>query len=169
LSFELSYIEPLFGFDPKMSHIAVCDSDDARTVLSEMGRTLPETNRLIAIYIPLGVAPGYGYNSQAGRVVGAVRLLPMPTGRSIYDYYHHDELDPERRKRWPTGWPCETVYAPPADQCLYLRTVIDTVYGAGRFQPYASRFQYGPFRLEPQVAAMLLRHFEGIGPIRPRS
>lgn len=93
---------------------------------------------------------------QAGRVVGAVRLLPMPSDRTIADYFYHD-LDGSLR--WPVGWPCEAIYAPPVEECVYLRTVIDLLYGPRSFAPYAKRFQNGPFRLESKVAAKLMEYF----------
>jgi hypothetical protein len=45
-----------------------------------------------------------------GKVVGAVKLLPMPTGRNVRDYYSDDLANGKRR--WPVGWPGEVVLYP---------------------------------------------------------
>src|SRR3974377_1668492 len=97
--FYLRYIEPLYGFDPNtMDHIAVGDNATARTMLLRMGQELPGTDRLIEIYIPESTDDAYQPGLQAGRVVGAVRLPPMPPNRTITDYFHRD-LDGSLR--WP--------------------------------------------------------------------
>ena len=161
--FDLRYIGPLYGFGPDIDHIAVGDNAKARTTLSEMGQELPGTDRLIAIYIPESTDEAYQPGLQSGRVVGAVRLLPMPLDRAITDYFYRDV---DGSLRWPFGWPCEAIYAPPVEECVYLRTVVDMVFGPRSFAPYVKRFQTGPFRLEPRVAAELMRYFDRFQPIR---
>ncbi len=160
--FDFWYIEPLYGFVPSIDHIAVADNATAKTMLEEMGGVLPKTDRLVAIYIPESTDKAYQPGLQSGRVVGAVRLLPMPNSRSITDYFYRD-LDGSLR--WPVGWPCEAIYAPPAENCLFLRDVIDSLFGFGAFAPYVKRFQIGPFKLERKVAAKLMQHFSHFNPL----
>jgi hypothetical protein len=61
---------------------------------------------LVAIYIPEGTDEAYQPGKRRDRVVGAVRLLPMPRGKSVTDYFYRD-LDGSLR--WPFGWPREAV------------------------------------------------------------
>lgn len=51
-------------------------------------------------------------------MIGAVRLLPMPAGKSMGDYFYKD--DATGRIRWPVGWPCEPVAEPPNDEAPLL-------------------------------------------------
>ena len=163
MTYKLRYIEPLYGFGEGISHIAVGDSAKAQATLAQMGEELPGTNDLVAIYIPEGTDEAYQAGNQKGRIVGAVRLLPMPAGHSIRNYHHHDI---DGSLRWPVGWPCEAIYAPPTDQCPYLRTLTDDLFGSNSFTPYVKRFQHGPFKLEPKMAAALIGIFSRFQPLR---
>ncbi len=126
---EVIYIEPLYGFDTSVTHIAVGEGKAARKTLLEMGNELAGAQELlIAIYIPESTPQAYGVSDQAGKVIGAVRLLPMPMGHSIDDYFH---VDVDGSKRWPCGWPCEVVYAPNAEDCRFLRYIVDDVLHVG--------------------------------------
>ena len=55
-----------------------------------MGAELPGTDGLVAIYIPEGTDEAYQPGKMRGRVVGAVRLLPMPLGNPVTDYFYRD-------------------------------------------------------------------------------
>jgi hypothetical protein len=143
-----------------MTHVAA--SDVAEDTLLEMGRTLVGTDDLVAIYVPQGTEAAYQPGTQKGRVVGAVRLVAMPDGKTIHDYFHRD-LDGSLR--WPIGWPCEVVYAPPVDRCPVLRSLVDKHHGANAFQPYVARFHMGPFRLDPKMAKELTAFFATCVPV----
>ena len=162
--FDLRYIEPLYGFEPSIDHIAVGDNAKARDTLLEMGRVLPNSNHLVAIYIPESTDAAYQPGLKSGRVIGAVRLLPMPKNSAVTDYFYPDI---DGSLRWPIGWPCEAIYAPSIEECVYLRTVIDLLYPPHSFAPYVKRFQTGPFRLERPVAVKLMEYFSRCNPLRP--
>lgn len=147
---EFRWIEPLFGFDADISHIAVPNNAEKR--LDAMAADLAGSENLIAIYIPEGTEEIYKPGASRGRVVGAVRLLAMPSANTTADYFHRDWDD---SLRWPVGWPCEVVYAPPTDDCPYLRSIVDRLHGPGSFGPYVGRFKHGPFELDPRVAREL--------------
>jgi hypothetical protein len=151
------YIEPLYGFDANLAHIAVGESNAARKTLLEMGNRLAGAeDLLIAIYIPESTAPAYGVSDQAGKVVGAVRLLPMPGGYSIDDYFH---IDFDGTKRWPCGWPCEVVFAPRTEDCRFLRYIVDDLLHVHDFGSYAAQFQTGPFKLDWRMRKYLTTYF----------
>lgn len=147
---KFRWIEPLYGFEPGIDHIAVPAS--AEGVLHEMADELVGTDDLIAIYIPEGTENVYGAGAMKGRVVGAVRLLEMPEAGKVSDYFYADW---DGTLRWPVGWPCEAVYAPPVAECPILRTQVEYVLNQSAFQPYVARFQHGPFRLERKMAERL--------------
>ena len=161
--FDLRYIEPLYGFGPDIDHIAVGDNAKARTTLSEMGQELPRTDRLIAIYIPEFTDEAYQPGLQSGRVVGAVRLLPMPLDRAITDYFYHDV---DGSLRWPFGWPCEAIYAPPVEECVYLRTVVTWCSVRAVSHRMLNAFKPDHSGSNSGVAAELMRYFDRFQPIR---
>lgn len=151
---KFRWIEPLYGFAPDLEHVAVPAS--AERILLKMADELVGTDDLVAIYIPEGTDEAWEADSMRGRVVGAVRLLEMPKGKEINDYPHRD-LDGSLR--WPIGWPCEVVYAPPVELCPVLRSEVEYVFNQEAFKPYVARFQHGPFPLEKRMAAWLERRF----------
>ena len=71
--------------------------------------------------------------------------------------YYYDDWDGSRR--WPIGWPCETVYAPEETECPFLREHVEHLFGPGSFGSYVARFQHGPFELEPAMRERLNRDF----------
>lgn len=148
------YIEPLYGYDSNLTHIAV--SEKAEKALLRMVEDLLGTDYLIAIYIPEGTEDVYQPGAMRGRVVGGVKLLPMPTGKVTGDYFYKDW---DGTIRWPLGWPCKAVYAPPVSQCPVLRTRVEMLFGPNNFQSYVARFQHGPFGLETRMAADLDKFF----------
>lgn len=154
------YIEALFGFAPDQSHI--CVPAGADHPLERMVDDVLGTKELIAIYIPAGTADVYKVNEMRGRVVGAVRLLPMPKGRTTADYSYKDW---DGTLRWPIGWPCEAVYAPPVDQCPLLKPIVEMLFGPDLFRTYTARFQQGPFPLESNVARELEKRFARFAPL----
>jgi hypothetical protein len=99
--FSFGTSTPLYGFERAIGHISV--GDKARPTLLQMGTELPGTDKLVAIYIPESTDQTYRPGLQSGRVVGAVRLIPMPPGRTVSDYFYRDLIDGSLR--WPIGWP----------------------------------------------------------------
>jgi hypothetical protein len=156
-AYRLRYITALYGFDCEQDHIAVGDTAEARSKLQAIGAQIAGTDDLVAIYIPEGTEAAYKAGIACGRVVGAVRLLPMPAGKSDTDYVFHD-LDGSLR--WPYGWPCEAVFAPPHGECRYLRGMVEEQFRPGDFAPYCSRFPSGPFKLESKMAKAIMDSFQ---------
>jgi len=148
------YIEPMFGFTAQQSH--VCVPVGAEKTLDEMVEALLDTEDLIAVYIPEGTQDYWKAGTARGRVVGAVRLVDMPDGKTRTDYFYKDW---DGTLRWPVGWPCKAVYAPPVAECPVLRTLVDKLHGANSFQPYVAAFQRGPFRLGAPMAKELAERF----------
>jgi hypothetical protein len=151
---DIRWITPLYGFGPDCQHIGV--PENARARLQEMADELIGTTRLVAIYIPEGTEDVYEPGGLRGRVVGAVRLVKMPQRRKMEDYYY-DDWDGSRR--WPIGWPCKVVYAPNEPECPFLREHVEHLFGPGSFGGYVSRFQHGPFKLEPAMREAINRDF----------
>jgi hypothetical protein len=149
------WIEPMYGFKVENGHVAV--PANAEAALREMAGELAGTDDLVGIYVPEGTDEVYEVGAMRGRVVGAVRLLPMPEDKSIEDYFFKDWDD---SLRWPIGWPCAPVYGPPVEDCPVLRTQVEYVFGTEAFGSYVARFQHGPFRLEPKMADRLGDLFE---------
>lgn len=148
------YIEPMFGFGADQKH--VCVPHGADQLLQDMASDLVGTDDLIAIYVPEGTGDVYGAQAMRGKVVGGVRLLPMPDGKTIRDYFYRDW---DGSLRWPVGWPCEAVYAPPVEQCPTLRGLVELLHGPESFKPYVARFQKGPFELDGRMAKELEKRF----------
>jgi hypothetical protein len=151
---KFRYLVPLYGFDPATPHVAV--PPGAESQLQRMAGELAGTDRLIAIYVPEGTDDVYEVGAMRGRVVGAARLLPMPSGKTIRDYFYEDW---EGKRRWPLGWPCEAVYAPSVETCPVLRSLVDMLHGANSFQPYVARLQHGPVELDGKMARELEKRF----------
>jgi hypothetical protein len=78
--------------------------------------------------------------------------------------YYYDDWDGSRR--WPIGWPCRLVCAPPVSQCPTLREHVESLFGPGSFQGYVSRFQHGPFLLEQAMQERLNRDFAQFAPFQ---
>ncbi|TMA83999.1 MAG: hypothetical protein E6J74_35045 [Deltaproteobacteria bacterium] len=154
------YIQPLYGYKPDIAHIAV--PENCESALEIMAADLLGTDGLIAIYIPEGTEEVYEPGVMRGRVVGGVRLLPMPPGKEMRDYFYPDW---DKRMRWPLGWPCKAVYAPPVSEC---RPLVDDLFGQDLFQSYVSRFQHGPFKLEAKMAKELDKFFAQFSKVRTR-
>jgi hypothetical protein len=148
------YIEPMFGFAANQTH--VCVPVGAESSLDAMVEDLRGTEDLIAVYIPEGTQDVYRAGAMRGRVVGAVRLVDMPPDKTERDYFYKDW---DGTLRWPVGWPCKAVYAPPVAECPVLRSLVDKLHGANNFQPYVARFQKGPFRLDLKMANELADRF----------
>ncbi len=153
---DIRWITPLYGFGSDCEHIGV--PENARAPLQEMADELVGTSGLAAIYIPEGTEEVYEAGAMRGRVVGAVQLVKMPPRRKMEDYFY-DDWDGSRR--WPIGWPCNVVYAPNESECPFLRDHVEHLFGSGSFGSYVSRFQHGPFELEPAMRERLNRDFGG--------
>ena len=155
------YLHPLYGFDGDQSHIGAPKVGEKK--LREMAGVLAGTEDLAAIYIPEGTDDVYRPGNKRGRVVGGVQLLPMPEGKDISDYVFSDWDD---TVRWPMGWPCRAVYAPPVSECSTLRSIVDQFHGPNTFGAYLGRCQKGPFELDGKVAGKLdewFRQFPVLG------
>ncbi len=151
---DIRWIAAQYGFGPDKTRIAV--PENARAVLTEMSRELIGTSGLVAIYLPEGAEDVYQPRGKRGRVVGAVRLVPMPPRRRIEDYFC-DDWDGSRR--WPIGWSCEVVFVPEESECPFLREHVEHHFGPGRFGGYVARFQHGPFELDRAMREALNRDF----------
>lgn len=157
---DIRWITPLYGFGTDCTHIGV--PDKARSTLREMVHDLVGTARLAGIYIPEGTEDIYQPGGMRGRVVGVVRLVQIPRGRTIEDYSYRDW---DGSLRWPIGWPCVVVYAPPEDECPFLRHHVEYLHGPGTFGNYVARFQQGPIELEANMRERLNRDFAEFEPI----
>jgi len=157
---DIRWITPLYGFGSACAHIGV--PEKARSVLRDMVHDLVRTSRLAAIYIPEGTEDVYQPGGMRGRVIGAVRLVQIPYGRMIEDYYYRDW---DGSLRWPIGWPCVAVYAPDESKCPFLRGHVQSLHGPGTFGHYVARFQQGPIRLEENMRERLNRDFADFEPI----
>jgi hypothetical protein len=153
------YFEAFYGFSPTMSHIAL--SKSARAILNRMAEELLHSGDLIAIYVPIGSDPCYAAaKGLGGRVVGSVRLIPMPPARSEKDYFHEDPVTGQ--KRWPIGWPCAVVDAPPPERQPLLFDLVHEVYrGKVDFVDYTRSFRSGPFEISREMSAAIARSFLG--------
>jgi len=151
---DFRWITPQYGFKPDGEHIGV--SEKARARLKEMSNELVGTTGLVAIYIPEGTDEVYQPGDMRGLVVGAVRLVKMPPRHRMEDYFYDDW---DGSPRWPIGWPCEVVYAPNESECPLLRGLVEQLFGFDNFGSYVSRFQQGPFKLEPLMRKRLNRDF----------
>lgn len=102
------------------------------------------------IYVPLSAPEEWGGKALRGRIVGAIRLPPMPAGRGMEDFPY---LDRDGRPRWPYGWPCEVVRVLPLHECRRLRDLMFEAFGDDiGFPALASRFQFGPVPLrDPEL------------------
>jgi hypothetical protein len=156
---DIRWITPLYSFSEGCTHIGTPES--ARRILKDMADELVGTAGLVAIYVPEGTEDVYESVGQRGRVVGAVRLLKMPSRRKLEDYFY-DDWDGSRR--WPIGWPCEAVYAPDETLCPTLREHAEHL--SWHFGGYVSRFQFGPFPLEPLMRDRLNRDFAQFSRLR---
>ncbi len=155
------YIVALYDLTPDQSHIAVPET--AEKMLMKMKCDLVGSDDLVAIYVPEKVKEPHRPANKRGRVVGGVRLVPMPEGRSIRDYFF-PEWDPS--PRWPIGWPCCVAYAPTIEQCPMLRSIVEPIHGPDSFRPYARRLRNGPVELDRKVADRLDEWFADL-PIAP--
>lgn len=157
---DIRWITPLYGFELSCKHIGV--PENARARLQSMANELIGGAGLVAIYIPEGTEDVYEAGRLRGRVVGAVRLVEMPPSRRMEDYFY-DDWDGSRR--WPIGWPCDVVFAPDESECPTLREHVEHFFGPSSLGGYVSRFQYGPFELEPVMREGLNRDFARFEPI----
>jgi hypothetical protein len=156
---NIRWIVAQYGFAANNTDFAV--PENAQAKLQEMARELVGTTALAVIYVPLGTEDIYQPGPLRGRVVSAVRLLPIPPGGKMEDYscpdWDENDANPDwdGTLRWPIGWPCQVVYAPLAAG-PELRDHVEHLW-PGSFQGYMARFQHGPFPLE-QVTRDRLNH-----------
>jgi len=155
MSNRIYYLSPAYGFDETLAHVGAPENAEAR--LREMGECLAGTDGLVGIYIPESTEDAYQPGNMRGRVVGTVKMLPMPIGKDISDYVYKDW---DGSLRWPIGWPCEVVHAPGVDVCPYLRSIVQDLHGPNAFAPFTSQFQHGPIKIMPDVSKAILAYFE---------
>ncbi len=153
---SICWLQALCRFGEDCGHIAVPEMGLAR--LREMADEIVESNDLVAIYVPEGPATAYESEEKLGRVVGTVKLVPMPFGRSEHDYQCPDPMD--QYLRWPYGWPCRVVHAPQPHQCPLLSDLVKEAYGPGAaFRPFVAPLCYAPMRLVAEMSRILERYF----------
>jgi len=157
---DIRWITAFFRFGAACRHVAV--PENGRAALLDMAGDLVGTTGQVAIFIPEGTEDVYRPGPARGRVVGAVRLLPMPPGGRVEDYFYNDW---DGSRRWPVGWPCQVVYAPAVAESPTLRDHVEHLHGPGSFGGYVSRFQRGPFALEQAMRERLNRDFAGFTPL----
>ena len=157
---DIRWIQAFFRLPADCRHVAVPES--GRAALQAMAVDLVRTPGQVAIYIPEGTEDIYRPGPSRGRVVGVVRLLPMPSGQRVEDYFYNDW---DGSRRWPIGWPCQVVYAPAVAECPSLREHVEHLFGGGSFGGYVSRFQRGPFALDEDMRERLNRDFAGFTPL----
>src|SRR3954447_22540853 len=109
---DIRWMTAFYRFRPECAYVGV--PERGRAALLEMAADLVGTSGQVAIYVPEGTEDVYRPGPARGRVVGAVRLLPMPTGRRVEDYFYNDW---DGSRRWPIGWPCQVVYALAEAEC----------------------------------------------------
>jgi len=151
---NIEYLQPMFSFGPSTRHIAVPRRGLRR--LEGMVADVLVSGSHVAIYVPEGTDPIYSAGNARGRVVAVVKLLPLPSGHRMEDYTYNDPFT--GHVRWCFGYLCETLILPPINHCPYLRTNFNLLF-SGPFQPYVSRLQLGPFRLEPAMRDQLNQDF----------
>ncbi len=151
---RITWITALYGFDETQDHIAVQREGEAR--LRQMGRELVGTGDLVAIYIPEGTDERYNPGKMKGRVVGALELRSIPPGEDVDNYFFRDW---DGRLRWPYGWPCKAVFAPPEDECPPLREFVISLGISDSYQPFVAQFLLGPFRLPRRLSSALTKLF----------
>ncbi len=145
------WIDTLFWFNPKLERIAVVPQGLAN--LKTMADDLEGTGDLLAVYVPAGADHPMVISETRGRVVGAVRLVRMPHGKTTADYADKDPATGE--VRWPHGWPCEVVYCPPPNQCPLLSDLLAKLDPPKRLDELTIRFRAGPIHLNSRLAAIL--------------
>ena len=156
---RVRWLEAMYGLRSGQGHVAV--AGNARGRLEQMAAQLAGTEDLVAIYVPEGTEEHYDVGDMRGRVVGAVRLLEMPDGRSVEDYpipdWDENDGNPDWNGdwRWPIGWPCRTVLIDDPANCPNLRSLVQVAHGAAAFGSYTAQFQLGPIRLGHQMAQAL--------------
>lgn len=140
---KIRFLLAHYSFDRGHSHVA--GPQGSRPAIEDMGDLLAGSKDLVGIYIPEGTEDAYRPGPARGRVVGAVRLLAMPVGKTVEDYYYRDF---DQSLRWPFGWPCAVVYAPPVENCPSLREHVETLWGPQSFHGFVAPFQKGPIQLD---------------------
>jgi hypothetical protein len=163
MHFDIRWIEAVFG-NPSVgrdygTHIAVPTTGRAK--LEEMADELVRTEGMVALYVPEGTEDVYQPGQKRGRIIGVVQLLPMPSDKTVEDYFYNDW---DGTRRWPYGWPARLVSSPSIAECPTLREHVESLFKPGSFGGYVKRFQLGPFRLEPAMRNRLNRDFARLTP-----
>ena len=161
---DIRWITAVFGTpetrEERRSHIGVPGS--GRSALQKMADELIGTQGQVALYVPEGTDEVYRPGDKRGRVIAAVKLLEMPPGRKMDDYFYDDW---DGKRRWPIGWPCQLILAPPQHECPPLRDHVEHLFRTGSFGPYLARLQKGPFSLDAAMRERLNRDFAGHCPL----
>ena len=148
---KITHIKAMFGLDP--SERCVSTPERTEKQFLRIARQIQgHEDQLLAIYVPETTLPVYCAPEFTGRVVGAVRLLPLPVGSVPEDY---NFLDFDGTNRWPIGWPCEVVAAPPVTKCPRLRDLVAAELPQYTFAQYTAMFSHGPFALQDKLARRL--------------
>lgn len=152
---KVAYLNGQYGFPAGFDHIA--GPRGAARTIDEMGARLVASGELVGIYIPESAEGIVATPMQRGRIVGLVRLAPMPSGQTPRDYCYALG-DP--KPHWPVGWPCEVVHAPPAPQCPFLRDLVLRAKISGMdFQTVVGILHRGPFRVPVKFGDIIAKAF----------
>lgn len=151
------WLSPLFSLPVELQQL--CVERNAEDKLTEMATELVGSDDVVAIYVPLNAEAAYRPGAQRGRVAGLVRLLPMPSGRTIRHYTQVDLAT--GALRWPFGWPAEVVRAPQPEQCPTLRNILIAAYQRDRLAEY-SHFLSAPHKLERPVRLQIEAAFAAL-------
>ncbi|NPC74207.1 hypothetical protein HPP05_31085 [Corallococcus exiguus] len=77
-------------------------------------------------------------------------LLPAGSDPKDYNFLDFDDMN-----RWPVGWPCEVVAAPPVTKCPRLGDLVAAELPQYTFAQYTAMFEHGPFPLQDKMARRL--------------
>jgi hypothetical protein len=126
---RVRWIIPLYDFPPGISQF--CLPDKFRRKLTELAG-LADSDDLLAAY----VTKSLGYidepdlridnylSAYRGRIAGLMRVLPLPAGGRVEDYYEHD-WDDATRVRWSIGLPAQAVRRAAPDACPEISVVFE--------------------------------------------
>jgi hypothetical protein len=160
-------ISPIFGMpgsqqgNGDMFHV----HEKARLNLEGLGARLAGTLGLVGLYSTESADEEYQPDPQQnGRVIALVRMLPMPTGKTVADYpsgcleYKTSGRTLKKVDKWPIGWPSELVYL----QLHGAPVLRDLVYQAlhiSRYSDFAGQFLQGSIDLRrwPALGRLLMQ------------
>lgn len=146
----IKWITSLYGFDADIKHFSV--PRGGKKGLLDMYAEMQGSKHTVAIYIPLKTPPVHKKSRKSkGKIVGLVRVLPLPAGKGVDDYPTPDYFE---NKSYPYGLPCEVALAPDVEKCEMLRKAIDIV-GEYDLAAFASALHARPMRIGHDLRKVL--------------